>query len=107
MLKILLTRRKRVDSVGDMPRPVLRASGAATKTGDEVGDQLQGVVGHPAVSVGQSNERCCTSTDRAWGNTSQLVGTTRCHLAGREQQDIEDHAVEQPQGVDAEMPPAR
>jgi hypothetical protein len=32
MLKIVLTRVKRADSAGDMPRPVMRASGAATKT---------------------------------------------------------------------------
>ena len=32
MLKIVLTRRKRVDNAGDIPRPVIRASGAATKT---------------------------------------------------------------------------
>ena len=32
MLKIVLTRLKRVDSAGDMPRPVISASGAATKT---------------------------------------------------------------------------
>ena len=32
MLNTLLIRLKRVDSAGDMPRPVTRASGAATKT---------------------------------------------------------------------------
>ena len=32
MLKIVLTRRKRVDRAGDMPRPVIRASGAAMNT---------------------------------------------------------------------------
>ncbi len=32
MLKILLIRLKRVDSAGDMPSPVMSASGAATKT---------------------------------------------------------------------------
>jgi hypothetical protein len=32
MLKIVLTRVKRADSAGDMPRTVMRASGAATKT---------------------------------------------------------------------------
>ena len=32
MLKILLTRLKRVDSAGDMPRPVISASGAAMNT---------------------------------------------------------------------------
>ncbi len=32
MLSILLIRLKRVDSAGDMPSPVIRASGAATKT---------------------------------------------------------------------------
>ena len=32
MLKILLTRLNRVDSAGDMPSPVMRASGAATNT---------------------------------------------------------------------------
>ena len=32
MLRTLLTRLKRVDSAGDIPRPVMSASGAATKT---------------------------------------------------------------------------
>ena len=32
MLKIVLTRLNRVDSAGDMPSPVIRASGAAMKT---------------------------------------------------------------------------
>ena len=32
MLSTVLIRLKRVDSAGDMPRPVMRASGAATKT---------------------------------------------------------------------------
>jgi len=32
MLKILLIRLKRVESAGDMPSPVMSASGAATKT---------------------------------------------------------------------------
>ena len=32
MLSTLLTRRKRVDSAGDMPSPVTRASGAAMNT---------------------------------------------------------------------------
>jgi hypothetical protein len=32
MLSILLTRLKRVDSAGDMPSPVISASGAATNT---------------------------------------------------------------------------
>ena len=32
MLKIRLIRLKRVDSAGDMPRPVISASGAAMKT---------------------------------------------------------------------------
>jgi hypothetical protein len=32
MLKVLLTRLKRADRAGDMPRPVMRASGAAMKT---------------------------------------------------------------------------
>ena len=32
MLNILLIRLKRVDSAGDIPRPVMSASGAATKT---------------------------------------------------------------------------
>ena len=32
MLKTVLIRLKRVDSAGDMPRPVMSASGAATKT---------------------------------------------------------------------------
>ena len=32
MLNSLLIRLKRVDSAGDMPRPVISASGAATKT---------------------------------------------------------------------------
>ncbi len=32
MLSTLLIRLKRVDSAGDMPRPVISASGAATKT---------------------------------------------------------------------------
>ena len=32
MLKIVLTRLKRVERAGDIPSPVIRASGAATKT---------------------------------------------------------------------------
>ncbi len=32
MLKIVLTRPKRVETAGDIPRPVIRAIGAATKT---------------------------------------------------------------------------
>ena len=32
MLKTVLIRLKRVDSAGDIPRPVMSASGAATKT---------------------------------------------------------------------------
>jgi hypothetical protein len=32
MLNVLLIRLNRIESAGDMPRPVIRASGAATKT---------------------------------------------------------------------------
>ena len=75
--------------------------------GDEVGDQLQTVVGGPA-TFGRPVQREVLDQHRqrvrehvpAGGNEALPSG-------GREQQGDEDHAVEQPERVDAEVPPAR
>ena len=74
--------------------------------GDEVGDQLQAVVGHPAV-FGRPVQRQVLDQHRHGVREDVPAGGHQpSPLRGREQQHVEDHAVEQPQGVDAQVPPA-
>ena len=69
--------------------------------GDEVGDQLQAVVGHPAV-LGRPVQRQVLDQHRQGVGEHVPAGRHQpLPPAGREQQDVEDHAVEQPQRVDA------
>ena len=75
--------------------------------GDEVGEQLQAVVGDPAV-VERPVQR--EVLDQHRDGVREDIPARRHEsppLAAREQQDVEDEAVEQPEHVDAEMPPAR
>ena len=107
MLNTVLIRLKRVDSAGDMPEPGDERERGGDEDGDEVGDQLQAVVGRPAV-LGRPVQREVLDQHRQ--RVGEHVPAGRHEAlppAGREQQDVEDHAVEQPQRVDAEVPPAR
>ena len=106
MLSTLLTRLNRVDSAGDMPEPGDQRQRRGDEHRDEVGEQLQAVVGDPAV-LGRPVQRQVLDQHRH--GVGEHVPARRHQpppLAGREQQDVEDDAVEQPQGVDAEVPPA-
>ena len=76
------------------------------KDRDEVGEQLKTVVGDPAV-LGRPVQRQVLDQYRHCIRKHSPGG--RHHptpLSGREQQDIEDEAVEQPQRIGPEMPPA-
>src|SRR5665213_4070102 len=75
MLKTVLILLKRVESAGDIPKPVISASGAATKTVMKYAICWRLLYAVQPLSVGQCNERYWIRTDRAFGNTAQLVGT--------------------------------
>jgi len=79
MLKIVLTRLKRVDGAGDIPRPVTRASGEATKTVTKYAIQLQAVVGHEAIFGRPVQRQVLDQRRQGVGENSQLVGTRRSH----------------------------
>src|SRR6185312_13478267 len=79
MLSNLLTRLNRVDSAGDMPSPVIKASGAATKTVRKYAVICRPLYAAQLLSTGQSSDKYWISTDPASGNTCQLVGTSRRH----------------------------
>ena len=77
MLKTVLIRLKRVESAGDIPKPVISASGAATKTVMKYAICCRLLYAVQPLSVGQWSERYWIKTDNAFGNTAQLVGTSR------------------------------
>ena len=76
------------------------------KDGDEIGDQLEAVVRRPAV-IGRPVQREVLD-QHGQGVRKHVPGRRDEPLpaAGREQQDVEHHAVEEPDSVDAQMPPA-
>ena len=80
MLSTWLIRLKRVDSAGDMPEPGDERERGGDEDRDEVGEQLQAVVGDPAV-LGRPVQRQVLDQhrQRRWETRSQLVGTRRRH----------------------------
>ncbi len=107
MLNNLLTRLNRVESAGDIPSPVIKASGAATKTVTKYAMLCSPLYAAQPVSAGQSSDRYWIITEPASGKTCQLVGIQAVPFAAREQQDVEYEAVREPEYVGAEVPPPR
>src|SRR5689334_4915534 len=70
----LLTRLKRVESAGDMPRPVISASGAAMNTVRKYASNCRPLYAVHPCSVGQCNDRYWINTEAAEGNTFHVVG---------------------------------
>ena len=69
----------RVDRAGDIPSPVISASGAATNTVMKYASSCRLLYAVQPLSVGQCSDRYWIMTVTALGNTSQEVGTIRRH----------------------------
>lgn len=102
----LLTGLILVESAGDIPRPVIRDRGAATKDGHEIGQQLQRVVARPAALRGPV-QREVLEQHRAGGREHVPGrGDDAPPLTGGEKERVEHQPVQQPQHVESQMPPA-
>src|SRR3954454_3906732 len=79
ILSSLLSRRKLVESAGDMPRPVSIAAGAAMKIVTKYASCCSALYAIQLFPFGQSSDRYWITTEAAAGITVHVVGTTRRH----------------------------
>jgi len=96
MLKIRLIPLKRVERAGDIPRPRDERKRGGYEDGDEVGDQLEAVVGDPAVLSRPVQRQVLDQCRQGVGEHVPGGRYQAVPAAGDEQQDVEHDAVEQP-----------
>ena len=106
MLNLLLIHVKRVDGAGDVPRPVIKGDGAATKPVMKSAGERRLLSATQPFSGGQRSERYWISAEARSGRPPSWSARGDAMAACKEQ-DIEDDTIEQPESVGSEVPPAR